>query len=40
MTNNYYQKHKEKFQKEANERYQNLQKKTKSEKRPKKDIET
>ena len=39
MTNNYYQKHKEKLQKEANKRYQNRsEEKTKGEERPEKDI--
>ena len=34
MANKYYQKHKERFQKEARERYQNL---SEEKKRPKKD---
>ena len=40
MTNNYYQKRKKKLGKEAYERYQIFlkKKKTKEEKRPKKDI--
>ena len=33
MTNNYYQKHKEKLQKEAGERYQNLSEGEKDERR-------
>ena len=42
MTNNYYQKHKYRLQKEARERYQNLseeEKEKKGEKRPKTDME-
>ena len=40
MTPNYYQKHKEKLQKEAGKTYQNHseERKEKDEKRPKKDI--
>ena len=40
MTNHFYQKHKERLQKKARERYQNLSKeeKTKGEKRLQKDI--
>ena len=41
MTNNYYQKYKEKLQKQARERYQSLpeeKKKAKGEKRPERQI--
>ena len=40
MVNKYYQKHKERLQREARERYQNSseEQKTKGEKKPKKDI--
>ena len=43
MPNNYYQKHKQRLRKEAHEKYQNLseeEKKTKGERRPKKDIKS
>ena len=39
MTNDYCQKHKERLQKEACERYQNLFEEEKNKKRPEKDIE-
>ena len=35
MTNNYYQKHKEKLRKEARERYQNISKEEKDKKQKK-----
>ena len=42
MANKYYQKHKERLQKEARERYQNLSKKEKGkmQEKPKNDIES
>ena len=38
MANNYYQKHKEKFEKEARERCQNLSEVEKKQKRPENNI--
>ena len=38
MVNKYYQKHKENFKKVARERYQNLSKEKKDQKRPETDI--